>query len=335
MLHVTNGDSAAEGLRASGIPGEVLPWRDILHEGPVLADMDLDDMSTARARFIVEAGLGGPYEQVLQSFQERDAAMRRHADVGDEVVLWFEHDLYDQLQLAQILDWFGREKGNAARLSLICIDAFPGHPAFHGLGELRPDELATLFPVRHAVSPAEFALAHATWAAFGSWDPTALEDVLATDTSALPFLRPALLRLLEEYPSVVDGLSRTERELLQVVRAGASTPHAIYTAWQQYEEQVFMGDTPLWLHLKLLSGGPHPLVVSADGGPFRMPDEAASPQAFAAQRVRLTDAGNAVLAGHANAIALNGIDRWVGGVHLTVDGTPWRWDGARQRLARG
>jgi len=33
-----------------------------------------------------------------------------------------------------------------------------------------------------------------------------------------------------------------------------------------------------------------------------------------------------VLAGRADQIALNGIDRWIGGVHLTGRDGGWRWD---------
>jgi hypothetical protein len=34
-LHVTNGDSAAGTLRATGVVQRIIPWRDALHDGPV------------------------------------------------------------------------------------------------------------------------------------------------------------------------------------------------------------------------------------------------------------------------------------------------------------
>ena len=40
----------------------------------------------------------------------------------------------------------------------------------------------------------------------------------------------------------------------------------------------------------------------------------------------LTDAGRRVLDGAADHVALNGIDRWIGGVHLVGRDVPWRWD---------
>lgn len=332
-MHITNGDSAAITLRASGVPGEVLPWRDILHEGSVPAGLSLTELSEVRARFIAEQRLGGAYDDVLADFRERDAALAG-CTTHDEVVLWFEHDLYDQLQLVQLVDWFSDREQGAARLSLICIGAMPGRARFGGLGELTTTELAGLFPTRHAVTDAELGLGRTAWHAFRSLDPTAIEGVLVGDTSALPFLHAALLRHLEEFPSAENGLSRTEAELLTVINAGSETPRVIFKAWQAQEDATFMGDTPLWMHLRLLAAEPHPLVTLADGGPFRMPAECASPDEFVGQRIVLTDAGRAVLAGQADQIALRGINRWLGGVHLQIGGPLWRWQAQRQQLVQ-
>lgn len=333
MMHITNGDSAAITLRASGVPGEVLPWRDVLHEGPVPAGLSLTELSDVRARFIAEQRLGGAYDDVLAGFRERDAALAG-CTTHDEVVLWFEHDLYDQLQLLQLLDWFADHERGATRLSLISIGSLPGRVTFGGLGELTTLELAGLFPTRYAVTEAELSLGRTAWHAFRSPDPTAIERVLVGDTSALPFLHAALHRHLEEFPSAENGLSRTERELLTVIKAGSQTLRAVFTAWQATEDTIFMGDTPLWMHLRFLAADPHPLVALADGGSFRMPAEFASPDEFVGQRVVLTDAGRVVLAGQADQIALRGVNRWLGGAHLQAGGPFWRWQTQRQQLVQ-
>ncbi len=69
-LHVTNGDSVAGSLRVTGIPGEILPWRDILHEGPVPLDLSPGQLRETRARFIADQGWGG-YQEVLRDFETR------------------------------------------------------------------------------------------------------------------------------------------------------------------------------------------------------------------------------------------------------------------------
>ena len=37
MLHVTNGDSTVEIMRRADVVGDIVAWRDVLHEGPVPA----------------------------------------------------------------------------------------------------------------------------------------------------------------------------------------------------------------------------------------------------------------------------------------------------------
>jgi hypothetical protein len=50
-----------------------------------------------------------------------------------------------------------------------------------------------------------------------------------------------------------------------------------------------------------------------------------SARVAASTRLSLTSAGRSVLAGAADHVHLNGIDRWIGGVHLAGDEAHWRW----------
>jgi hypothetical protein len=100
VLHITNCDSAAGLIQASGIVGDVLPGRDPMHHGPMPPDIDLAALSAVRAAYLSEPGHFAGDE-----FRARDTALQQ--SLGYEtVVLWFEHDLLDQLQILQILDWF-------------------------------------------------------------------------------------------------------------------------------------------------------------------------------------------------------------------------------------
>jgi len=55
-----------------------------------------------------------------------------------------------------------------------------------------------------------------------------------------------------------------------------------------------------------------------------------------AHTIAITDAGRDVLNGRRDAVALNGLDVWRGGVHLVAAGgddrSPWRWDARRETL---
>lgn len=329
-LHVTNGGAAAEPLRRAGLDGEVLPWRDVLHEGPVPAGLAPADLNRERARFLADHA-PADFEEVLRGLEARDRALADAAAAGGEIVLWFEHDLYDQLQLLQVLDRLADVGAEPGRVSLVCIGAFPGVEPFHGLGQLAPEQLAGLHPGREPVTDAQRELARAAWAAFRAPDPREMERVLAGGTAALPFLRGALLRHLEQFPAVGDGLARTERQILEAVAAGAAGPREIFLADQAREEAVFMGDTTLWGYVRGLAAGPEPLLRVAGGGPFRLPGRDDSDAGFGEQRLELTERGRAVLRGEADRLAGTGVDRWLGGVHLR-GAARWRWDREARKL---
>jgi hypothetical protein len=329
MLHITNGDSAAGSLRASGLPGAVLPWRDLLHDGPVPAGLTLEELRPVRARFIADQGWDA-YDATLTDFQQRDARLANASD-EDEIVLWFEHDLYDQLQLLQLLDWFAAHPPQG-RLSLLCIGAHPDVASFTGLGQLTPAQLAALFPQRRTVSAAELTLGQTAWAAFRAPDPTTIERLLAIDMSALPFLRAALTRHLEEFPDTRFGLARSEQNIVQAIADGAERPRDIYRASQRSEETLYLGDWSVWTRLTALAHGPTPLVAQHDGAPFRASTIYPPTDDFLAQRLMVTPAGQEALAGRLDWIATHGIDSWRGGVHLRTPDRVWRWDATSRGL---
>lgn len=332
MLHITNGDSAAGPLREAGLPGDVLAWRDVLAEGPVPAGLTLEELASVRARFLADVGWAD-YDAVLADLRRQYAALDT-AREQDEVVLWFEHDLHDQLQLAQLLDWFAAHPGGPTLLSLVVIGEHPDVTPFYGLGQLAPEQLAALFPTRVPATAEQLALGQAAWRAFRSPDPTEIEALLAGDTSALPYLRPALTRHLEEFPDTDAGLSRTERHILEILAPGPATLFEAFSRNMDREAAPFLGDLGFWARMEALAPAGHPLLAFADGRPFARSDDPAQPREWARQQVTLTELGRVVLAGEQDWVRLNGINRWLGGVHLNGPEAAWRWDRTARRLVR-
>jgi hypothetical protein len=311
-LHVTNGDSTVPELRATGLAQHIVCWRDALHDGPV-PDVPDDELRRIRARFFVgenAADLG-----TTEEFAERDRLLESHRD-GD-YVLWFEADLYDQLQLIQIFAKLHELKVPPSRITLICIGEYPGIAHFGGLGELKADQLRRL-PAMAAMPLTTTALEHATcaWRLFRAPDPSGLGQIVAKPMPELRFVAEAFDRLSREYPSTRDGLSLTERRILAAVAAGAPTAEAAFFRVGARETRPFLGDTWCFDAMTRLAQAPNPLL---EAEPTANPVEPRS-------RLRLTDIGRRVLDGHEDHIALNGIDRWIGGVHLHGQELPWRWN---------
>jgi redox-sensitive transcriptional activator SoxR len=328
LLHVTNGESAGNTLRQTALGGAVLPWQDVLHEGPVPAQPRPELLRT-RARFLTDCGWGRQ-QALLSALERRDRQLLEALRDGLQVVLWFEHDLYDQLQL---LDVLALAQTAEAPPELIVVDSVPGRPSFAGLGELTASELETLWPSRHRAAPAALQAAASAWAALRASEPTTLAEWATRETANLPYLAPALRRLLEELPAPADGLSRTERTALQTIAAGARTPPASFVAAQRLEEAPFHGDTWFYRALSALGQGQDRLLESGDGTPLPPPPPLGDGQLFAQLQLRLTATGDRTLRGEADRVELLGIDRWIGGTHVTSDNT-WRWDPIELKLVR-
>lgn len=215
MLHVTNGDAAAAALAAAGFE-DVLPWRDILHEGPV-PDVPEDALRRTRAHFLAKT-----YEldraQVLRDLEERDA---RLAAAG-EVTLWFESDLVDDLQRMQISHQLGDRPAR-----LVLIDETP----WRAVAQLGPEELRAAS--KQAVEAPDL---RAEWAAVRSPDPRGVTHA----------------RYREQFPWTTDGLNRSERQLKEAMEVSESKEEA-YLRAQQREEKPFLGDTTAYLYLARLA----------------------------------------------------------------------------------
>jgi hypothetical protein len=322
VLHLTNGDCVAAPLRESTLGGEVSISADVLHEGPAPAGLSAERWRKVRARYLAEGGHVG-YDECLQNLADWDRKVDEASNY-DEVVLWFEHDLFDQLNLIRLLALLSERPLVGTRLSLVCIGEYPGIEPFHGLGQLAPEQLAALFEERVPVSRAQIEIAREAWLAFCSSDPGGVEALLARETGALPFLAGALRRHLEEFPSTLDGLSRTERQSLAAVAAAPLSFSELFRAVQRLEERVFQGDLSFLRVLRGLAVGPHPLLKL----------EPSPSGSLHSQTVTLARMGRQVLAGEADWVHVAGIDRWLGGVHLAGLESPWRWNPQRQRLIR-
>jgi hypothetical protein len=314
LLHVARADAVAARLRRSGLPGRVVVWADPLHEGPVPAGQSAEAIRQARARYVAQDGLTDHQDAVAQrrDWDRGVESAREH----DEATLWLEPDLGSQLALLRHVDFLTRRGRAPGTLSVIAVDRFPGIEPFRGLDQLSAGQLAALFPRREVVDSPAAEAASAAWAAFTAPDPAGLERAAASPAVSLPFLAPAFARLLQEYPWQQDGLARSERQALEAA-AARPVPVEAFAAAQAREERPFLADRDFLRLLRRLALGERPLLrLSGEEGPL----------IFRKGAARLTRHGEAVLAGSADAIVLRGIDRWIGGVHLTGAESPWRWD---------
>ncbi len=113
-LHIVNGDSTAKLLSKSSINGDIVVWREMLCEGPVINDVGTDNFWKIRYDFY-ENELG------IKKLDYFDNSIKEIIKLEDlegykEVVLWFEYDLFCQVNLMALCFYL---------INLYNIDFFP------------------------------------------------------------------------------------------------------------------------------------------------------------------------------------------------------------------
>ena len=178
-LHITSGDIAGGNLAKAGLPGEIFVWHDILYDGPrrAVGGLGRPDEETleARALFLEETTGGGlDRGHVLETLRHQYQKLAQ-AGAYERIVLWFDACLFDQSMLAHILTCLARE--GVTEADLLCVDAFPGIEPFHGLGQLQPEQLASLRADRRPVTKEQFEFAAVVDEAFAVQDAALLTEL--------------------------------------------------------------------------------------------------------------------------------------------------------------
>ena len=298
VLNIVNGEAIIKRLKTAGIQGAFLPWQDFLHEGPVPESLSLEALSKIRAEYISTKGLGS-FDEVHQSFRDRNSTLNSFKKY-QKIILWFENDLYDQLQFIQVLEWFSKYASKSTSISYIACDKY--------LHSYKPKELNELLLYnREQVSHTHYIIVKKAWAAFCSPTPQAWFKLQYDDISELPFLKNSIIRMLEEYPNTINGLSRTAHQALLIIKDDIHHPQEIFERYQESEEIRFMGDVLFWDTLKELAD--NQLLTSKNEGRY----------------LQITHIGKEVIKGNINWLDIHQIDKWLGGVHLNKQNL-WCWD---------
>lgn len=319
-LHVRCGSDIRSTLAEAGFAGDFYEHSYPYLIGPV---SDGPGCLEQRARFICDSYDSAErpldYDRVLASL--RDAEQRLADSAGyARVVIWSEHDAYDQLVLIRLLGHYAVHRRPPV-LETIDLGDFPGGARFVGLGQLPPEALRMLWPTRAAVGDAQLRLGLAAWTALASDDPRALAAIARSGTPALPLLAPALARHLRELPSAVHGLSFTEQKALEML---ADAPRSIESMFAEMTSRVDplpgQGDLQFRDRVLALERVREPLLTRAPGA-----DRHGRSRPPWTDVLTITETGRSVLGGEIDYLSLDPPPRWVGGVEIGPGRPDWRW----------
>lgn len=269
ILHITSGDCAGALLAKTGIPGEILVWHDILYDGPRCPGWPDEETLAVRSRFLEQATAGGLSKAfILATLRQQYRTLSAWAGYA-RIVLWFDACLFDQAMLAHILACLPPQSLDT--LELLCVDAFPCIVPFHGLGQLTPEQLASLYERRQPVSEAQWRFAREVDRAFAGQDEALLTALSCRVEAPLPWVPAAVSRWLAERPDPESGLGWLAALALAAIVSGCQTPAEIFTAVAKADTPPqYWGDITLWSTINSLADR-HPPLVRIDGPAPRLP----------------------------------------------------------------
>ncbi|MCF8129507.1 MAG: DUF1835 domain-containing protein [Deltaproteobacteria bacterium] len=268
-LHITSGDIAGGSLAKSELRGEIFVWHDILYEGPRNPGWPNDEILNARALFLENTTGGGLKKAYVLETLRNQYQKLTHACNYERIVLWFDACLFDQSMLAHVLACLHFQGMSDA--DLLCVDQFPGIEPFHGLGQLQPKQLASVYGDRRPITDTQFRFALLVDRAFATQDMELFTELSQMSDAPLPWIPAAVARWLQEQPDPTTGLGKLESLALQAIRSGCTTPGEIFKAVAAADTPPqFWSDTTLWAKINALAERVTPL-VRIEGPADRLP----------------------------------------------------------------
>jgi hypothetical protein len=322
-LILTTDGSAAGNLKAARRAEIVIPFGPRFVWGPLPSEAELI-MLLARHE-AADHWLWNVYRKYFGKIDRNEIGLIDFCERCERIELWIDPVPSAQLTLIWLLGYLRRHGKIVSRLTLVQAET--------NIGEKSPRQLAKCNPVAVDVANDHFEIAGLAWQAYRAPTPQAWFDLLNKDLSILPQLRACVVELLEELPQRATGLGATKMRMLELIAEGDAGPLDVFPGHlKRNERRVF----EFWEVGSLLDGlarCPAPAVAGLDDGPFNeaMHRNRDRRERYMQSKLKLTEFGEAVLAGTDDFSRHNPIDRWWGGTKLTNDRL-WRWDPTNRAL---
>jgi len=306
LTHILNGDGLFESFSKAGIPGEIIIWREGFGSGRARYDFDNKTFLNERAdhwkQFEELRDENPSYEKLFISELEKLRNLKKMVTP----VLWFEHDLFCQVNMIAILSWIFQQKRFKA-VELVCTDHHHNHPHFRGLGQLFPEELVELFVTRTTLEYDDLDFADEAWRRYTKSDPGPLEQFILNSNfpGAFAYLKNALFFHLQRFPSKKNGTNTLETSVLNHLKEGSDGRKELVRNLILQDDKYGFGDLEFYAILDILS----PFYSESDDG-----------------TLQLNQVGIKLLNGELDLFDFRKTPYFLGGVSIASPNC-WRWGG--------
>ena len=258
-LHILNGDSTLSKFQNSGINGDTYVWNEVLSDGPVDQGFASQSFWDKREKFMskeFELTEGQYFEKGQKPFEK----MANNIQQYDEIVLWFEYDLFCQINMIALMHWLGNIH-DLRNVSLICAGKIDDSGRLYGLGEIDTKSYPQLYENRLKLGSREFSYATDVYETFCSDSPDDLFTFVLMPFAELPYLPQALESHFRRFPGKQSGLTEIELQLIRFIQEGENDKRRLVGKMLRWQKHHGFGDLQYFNILKRMS----PLFEYKDG----------------------------------------------------------------------
>jgi len=267
ILHITNGDSTTNYLKSLHFEGEFITWREMLCEGKTSIDVGSESFWKTRFEFLKSS-----YKVTKKTFI--DFTLKEYRNLCQkkdqkEIILWFEYDLFCQINMIAIISWLKRYR-KGEKITLVCSGDIEGSDRQLGLGELNPEQIQQHYKNRVELTQDDIEYADYVWQLYCSDSPLRLETVHKFNPmSPFVYLTDALNIHLQRFPSIENGLNVVENYIIQTAsETKPKSKHEFVGNLLKNQKVLGFGDTQYLQKLEKMKGlftSFHPVKLSRKG----------------------------------------------------------------------
>ena len=214
LLHISNGDDLQEKVLALKLPGDHIVWREILCEGPSSLEVGEEEFIRIRQKFLQENYNIAPeeYQKKFVAELEKLAVINNY----DEIVLWFEFDLFSHMNMLALITFLVQNKKNDP-LYLVCSRKLEGEEEISPLSELSLKNLKAHYKHKIALTESDVSTALHTWELYCGEKHKRLSSEIKK-SSNFEYLASSIRAHLERFPNAKTGLNALEVNVLKLIK---------------------------------------------------------------------------------------------------------------------
>ena len=251
-LHILNGDSTVNTFTKTEISGDIIVWREMLCEGAITDEIGSDVFWKSRYDFFeneLEVGKLDYFDKTIKELVKLEELSNYK-----EVVLWFEYDLFCQVNLIAACSYLVKSFRKDINYFLICTGKEKGKDQLQTLSDYSPDEYKTLYKNKVKLTKYNLLIAEECWNLYVENNLEKLKRYDFSKSSKFEYLQMAIDQHIQRFPNK-NGLNQIEIKILELINSGLTDKNKIVRQlliWQQKETVYGFGDMQYFRTLKKL-----------------------------------------------------------------------------------